>query len=135
LFSRSLVKTSEGEAICEYFYPVQSSKENRRYVFNAPFTLLALLQVLQRDPTGFHSRIEMAAGDLLSRLDHGNGIGLEESLKSEFNRDALTKLLGLAWKPREAAFQEMAAKLIARLESLGAMRSKSLEDQFAKWTT
>lgn len=133
LFSRSLVKTSEGEAICEYFYPVQSSKENRHYVFNAPFTMLALLQVLQRDPTGFHSRIEMAAGDLLSRLDHGKGIGLEEALKGEFSREGLTQLLGLAWKPREAAFQEMAAKVIARLESLGAMRSKSLEDQFAKW--
>jgi hypothetical protein len=133
LFSRSLVKTSEGEAICEYFYPVQSPKENRKYVFNAPFTLLALLQVLQRDPTGFHSRLEMAAGDLLSRLDHGGNIGLEDALKSDFNRDALSRLLGLAWKPREQAFKDLAIKVISRLESLGAMRSKNLEDQFNRW--
>jgi hypothetical protein len=133
LFSRSLVKTSEGEAICEYFYPVQSSKENRKYVFNALFTFQALLQVLKRDPTGFHSRLEMAAGDLLSRMDHGRNIALEDSLKADFTRDTLTKLLGLAWKPREQAFQELAHKVFSRLESLGAMRSKNLEDQFCRW--
>jgi|GEM_PF-2522785 len=133
LFSRSLVKTSEGEAICEYFYPVTSAKENRKYVINALFTVHALLQVLQRDPTGFHSRLEMAAGDLLSRLDHGNSIALEEALKGDFTREVLNKMLSLAWKPREQAFQELALRVISRLESLGAMRSKSLEDQFARW--
>ncbi len=134
LFNRSLVKTSEGEAICEYFYPVQSSKENRRYVFNSLFTLHALMQVLQRDPTGFHSRLEMVAGDLLSRMDHGRNIAFEDALTVDFNRETLTKLLGLAWKPREQAFMDLAHKVLSRLESLGAMRSKNLEDQFGRWT-
>lgn len=135
LFSRSLVKTSDGEAICEYFYSVQSSKENRRYVFNALFTLHALLQVLQRDPTGFHSRLEMVAGDLLSRMDHGRNIAFEDALSADFNRETLTKLLGLAWKPREQAFLDLSHRVLSRLESLGAMRSKNLEDQFGRWSS
>jgi hypothetical protein len=128
--SKSMVKTADGEVISEYFYAPTHAKESRHYIFNTLFALSSLLTLKAKDEEQFLDRMETLFTDLLSRLEHGRNIHLESFLGEEMNRDTLDRLLGQPRRERGAAFDLLAAKVLARIESVGPARAGLIDQQF-----
>jgi hypothetical protein len=132
--SKSLVKSPDGKLLCEYFFAAQAARDMRQYVFNTAYSLHFLLTCLEpaaSGPTEFHKRLELAFGDLISRLDHGQTIHLEAACKDIFSREALGKLLGAKDAEKAVLFVELAEKCVQRFEALGPKRVELIEHQFA----
>lgn len=128
--SKSMVKTADGEIISEYFYAPSHVKEGRHYIFNTLFALSSLLTLKAKDEEQFLDRMETLFTDLLSRLEHGRNIHLESFLGEEMNRGTLDRMLGHPRKERAAHFDLLAAKVLARIESVGPARAGLIEQQF-----
>jgi len=128
--SKSMVKTADGEVISEYFYTATHAKESRHYIFNTLFALSSLLTLKAKDEEQFLDRMETLFTDLLSRLEHGRNIHLESFLGEEMNRDTLDRLLGHPRRERAARFDQLAAKVLARIESVGPARAGLIDQQF-----
>lgn len=130
LCSKSLVKTAEGEVISEYFYSPLHAKESRNYIFNTLHALSSLLNLKSKDEEAFQERLETLFSDLLSRLEHSKNIHLESFLSEEINRDSLERLMAMPRKERPAHFEQMASRILARIESVGQARAGLIEHQF-----
>lgn len=130
LCSKSMVKTAEGEVISEYFYSPLHPKESRQYIFNSLYAVWSLLSLKARDEEAFQDRLETVFTDLLSRLEHGQNIHLESFLNEEINKDTLAGLLDSPRGGRPQAFENLAARLLSRIESVGPGRAGLIDHQF-----
>jgi hypothetical protein len=130
LCSKSMVKTAEGEVISEYFYSPLHPKESRQYIFNTLYAVWSLLSLKTRDEEAFQERLETVFTDLLSRLEHGQNIHLESFLNEDINRDTLAGLLESPRNGRPQAFENLAARLLSRIESVGPGRAGLIDHQF-----
>jgi hypothetical protein len=130
LCSKSMVKTAEGEVISEYFYSPLHPKESRQYIFNSLYAVWSLLSLKARDGEAFQERLETVFTDLLSRLEHGQNIHLEGFLNEEINKDTLAGLLESPRNERAQAFENLAARLLSRIESVGPGRAGLIDHQF-----
>ncbi len=128
--SKSLVKAPDGALLCEYFFPAKASREARQYIFNTIYTLRFLLESLENDPAIFPKRVELALGDLSSRLDHAQNIHLEASCKDLLNRESLGKILALGTAEKAQGLLDLCDKCVLRFESLGPKRAELIEHQF-----
>ena len=130
LFSKSMVKTPEGEVISEYFYSPLHPKDSRQYIFNSLYALWSLLSLKARDEEAFQDRLETVFADLLSRLEHGQNIHLESFLNQEINKDTLSRLMAAPRSERGKLFDSMVARLLSRIESVGPGRAGLIDHQF-----
>lgn len=130
LCAKSMVKTADGEVISEYFYTPSQVKEGRHYIFNTLFALSSLLTLKAKDEESFLDRVETIFTDLLSRLEHSQNIHLESFIGQEMNRDVLDRLLSHPRRERTAFFDQMAARVLARIESVGPARAGLIDQQF-----
>lgn len=130
LCSKSMVKTPDGEVISEYFYSPLHPKDGRHYIFNSLFAVGSLMTLKAKGEDLFHERLETVFTDLLSRLDHSRNIHLESFLGEELDRNGLARILSLSKPERLAAFDTMAARTLARIESVGPSRAGLIDRQF-----
>jgi F0F1-type ATP synthase membrane subunit b/b' len=133
--SKSLVKSPDGKLLCEYFFPTKAPRDSRQYVFNTVYTLHFLLESLEKTESAFPQHLELAFGDLSSRIDHSKNIHLEAACKDLLNRDSLAKLLGSGVISKSIAFLDFAEKCILRFEGLGPKRIELIEHQFDAFQT
>ncbi len=130
LVSKSLVKTEGGESISEYFYSPLHPREGRHYIFNSLFAVGSLCSLKAQNQELFQERLETVCTDLLSRLEHGQNIHLESFLSEEINKEALKKIISAAKADRGVLFDQLATKLLNRIESIGPGRAGLIDNQF-----
>lgn len=118
-FPKSVVKTTRGRIIGEYFYDSRAYKDKRHYIFNSRFFFensMAAVKSLRAhfDQERYNDLIQMAQ-DAAKRVTQNENIHFEVSTNEILNHKSLKELLGLlkvrSWDELERFANRLGAKI------------------------
>ncbi len=137
IFPKSVVKTTRGLVIGEYYYDPQALKNKRHYVFNSIFFMEQLAVGVQNlrqrfDPAG-HTEMMQMIEDARQRITGSTNLHFEISTNEIVNGKSLQDLYRCA---REKDFTEVVSfcrRLHAKISALGNNYKAMLREQIARY--
>ena len=135
-FPRSIVKTTRGRVIGEYFYDGEAAKAERHYIFNSKFfarIAADYLQVLKArfDEPTFCELLQMMQ-DASKRISASDRIHFEVSTNEILNEKTLDELLFDVKKRSFDEVERFCARLSAKIEALGRNYPTMLKEQMER---
>jgi hypothetical protein len=137
-FPRSVVKTTAGRVIGEYYYEAGIPKEKRHYIFNSKFFARVAAYNVQicktkYDQAVFYELLQMIQ-DAYKRVTAGPKLHFEISTNEILNDTTLRQL----WLDTKMRFYEeverFCARLLAKIEALGQNYRTLLREQMERCT-
>ena len=137
-FPKSVVKTTRGIVIGEYYYDPKVYKNNRHYVYNSNFFRIHLFNLINSLSNRFDQSLNGEAlqmiQDAYKRISEKSHLHFEISTNEILNKNALKDL----WqKVRNREYEDVLAtcnKLKAKIEALGKNYGVMLTEQMARYS-
>jgi hypothetical protein len=137
-YPKSVVKTTSGRIIGEYYYDAKSYKNRRHYIFNSIFfgeLLDCSVSSLgaKFDQTLFDETFRMIQ-DAAKRLSESDKLHIEISVNEILNEKTLKNLLQVMKARRYDEIEKFCGKLKAKVEALGKNYFEMLKEQMERYT-
>jgi hypothetical protein len=135
-FPKSVVKTTRGRIIGEYFYDSRAYKDKRHYVFNSRFffeNAMASVKSLRAhfDQERYNDLIQMTQ-DAVKRVTQNQNIHFEVSTNEILNHKSLKELLGLIKVRSWDELERFASRLGAKIGALNGNYQIVLREQMER---
>jgi hypothetical protein len=123
-FPKSVVKTTKGRVIGEYYYDAKVYKNKRQYLFNSRFFLkqlsLSLKALTVKEDAGLHAEVMQMTQDAFKRISENPAMHFEIATSEILNEKTLREL----WQNLKGKNYVEASRFCRRLNAkLAALRS------------
>ncbi|MGD9200797.1 MAG: hypothetical protein PVI26_04470 [Chitinispirillia bacterium] len=137
-FPKSVVKTTRGVVIGEYYYDTKADKSKRQYIYNSNFLRKYLLTTIKKlaknfEPTIYGEAYQMIQ-DALKRIVENKTLHFEVSTNEILNKETLCELKRKIEQRNYNAVVVFCNKLQAKIEALGTNYVIMLEEQMARYS-
>ncbi|MCX7725452.1 MAG: hypothetical protein N2053_01255, partial [Chitinispirillaceae bacterium] len=137
-FPKSVVKTSDGRIIGEYFYDGKVYKNKRHYVFNSHFLaekiLYSIKRLKQKFESNIYNEILQIVQDLSKRISENKNLHFEIATNEILNEKSVKRLLQDIKLRALDEVEKFAVKLDAKIKAMGNNRITILQEQMQRYT-
>jgi hypothetical protein len=135
-FPRSVVKTTAGKVIGEYFYDSALAKEERHYIFNSRFFASVMANnvrlLKQRPDQPVYLETLQLIQDAYKRISAGPKLHYEVSTNEILNQKTLKQLWLDAKMRSYDELERFCARLLAKIEAMGQNYRTMLKEQMER---
>lgn len=136
IFPRSVVKTTAGTVIGEYFYDPEADKSNRQYVLNGRYLFRQLengMAQLEAEPNDkIRLQLVQMASDSLARVSKKDNIHVEVSTNEILNPKTLPDIIQLLKIRNYEEVRKYIRRYNAKVEALGPNYNNMLREQMKR---
>jgi hypothetical protein len=125
LYPKSVVKTTKGTVVGEYYYDPKAQKGRRHYIYNGSFLLTQLGEAR-------YAEAAQIMQDATRRVETGPNLHFEEATEEILNVDALREALEGMRKKRYDGAAGLCDRLEARIAELGGRYNAMLGEQMSR---
>lgn len=137
--AKSVVKTTRGRVLAEYYYDPTVAKGGRHYVFNSKFLAEQLglgLEMLRKDyDRENHAELAQMLQDARNRVGRSKTLHFEVSTADVVNQESLQEVWNLLRTKHFDEVEEFCGRLQGKLDTLGANYRRLLKAQMDKLVT
>ncbi len=135
-FPKSIVKTTRGVVIGEYYYDPKVYKNNRNYIYNSDFFRRKLAQFLslveKRFDQTLYAETMQTIQDVMKRVGEGQTLHFEISTNEILNTDSLKTLIVQMKNRQFVDVASFANRLRSKIEYLGSNYHIMLSEQIER---
>jgi hypothetical protein len=137
-FPKSVVKTTRGRVIGEYYYDPKMYKNRRQYIYNSDFFCTRLGKALNVLKVGFdqgtYGEAKQMIADACTRIAESSSLHFEVSTNEILNEDTLRQLLVDMKARRFDECARLCARLKAKINAMGSNYRILLKEQMVRYS-
>jgi hypothetical protein len=137
VYPKSVVKTTKGRVIGEYYYDAKAYKNKRHYIFNSNFfgeiLDFSVQSLLARFDQTLYAETYQMVQDASKRLGENDKLHVEVSVNEILNEKTLKNLIHLLKNRKFDEVQKFCARLKAKIDALGKNYFEMLKEQMERF--
>jgi hypothetical protein len=136
-FPKSVVKTTKGRVIGEYYYDAKAYKNKRKYLFNSRFFLkqlsLGLKALTVKEDAALHAEVMQMTQDAFKRISENPAMHFEISTSEILNEKTLRELWQNLKEKKYVEASRFCRRLNAKLAALRSNYYAMLKEQMQRY--